>query len=52
MDKGKEQHVQKQRSNECGKTTVFDRQARIPVGEEWEIKLNRYYGALKARFKA
>lgn len=40
-DKGKEQHKQKQRSNEYGETAVSDRQARITVGEEREIELNR-----------
>lgn len=40
-DKGKEQHEWKHRSNEYGKTAVSDRQARITVGEEREIELNR-----------
>lgn len=39
--KRKEQHERKQRSNEYGKTAVSDRQARITVGEEKKIELNR-----------
>lgn len=39
-DKGKNS-MHKSKVVTTAKTTVFERPARIPVGEEWEIKLNR-----------
>lgn len=50
-NKGKKQNEQNQRSNEYGKTAKCERQAGIPVGEEWEVKLTGWNEALKARLK-